>query len=136
MNGPSFAPFEYKSAKTKAISALKSMTLAMSMWGREHVNFHDHFDDVQKQLQDMKKAYGGNELHVEVIRSKALDGYLSEDNLPKVTALGHMELEIVLKDFQQQEKKLDEIQKKTARLVESLLGDRGCICEDGHGAKA
>ncbi len=106
----------------------------MKEMGSEHAGFHDHFAEVQKSLEDMKKAYDGKELDVEVIRSKALDGYISESNLPKVTALGHFEMELVLKNFHQQEKELDENRKKTVTLVESLLGDRRCTCGEGHGA--
>lgn len=131
------ASFDYDVAKNKAIDALKSMTTAMKEMGAEHVNFHNHFDnDVQKQLQDMRRSYGGEELNVEVIRSTALDRYISPGNLPKVTAFGHLQVEQVLKDFQRQEKDLDEMQRKTATLVESLLGDRRCVCGDGHGARA
>lgn len=117
------AILSYDSAKSNAILALRKMTEAMSHMGAEHVNFHNHFDDVQKQLQDMKKAYGGKELDPEVIRSTALGNYLSAGNLPKVTALGHFALENVLKDLQLQKKQLDEIRKQTAELVESLLAD-------------
>lgn len=114
---PAFqAAVNYNTAKTVAIKALDSMTFAMKEMSAEHIDLHTDFDDVQEQLQDLKKAFGVKELHVEVIRSRALEGYLSEGNLPKVTARGHMEL--------------DEIHKKTARLVESLLGDRRCTC--GH----
>ncbi|KAF6218230.1 hypothetical protein HO133_006191 [Letharia lupina] len=117
------ASSDYNQAKSKAITALLEMKTAMRQMTAEHVNFHSHFDDVQKKLQDMKKAYGSKELDPEVIRSTALDKYLSEGNLPKVTALGHFEVENVLKDFQLQKKKLDEIRKQTGELVESLLGD-------------
>lgn len=127
---------DYNTAKGNAIAALQTMTSAMKGMGAEHVDFHDHFADVQKKLQDMKKAYGDKELDVEVIRSAALDRYLSPGNLPKVTALGHYEVEKALKEFQSQEKLLDEIHKKTAMLVESLLGDRRCKCGDEHGARA
>ena len=129
-----FASNEYDSAKTKAISALEQMTSAMKYMGAEHVNFHNHFADVQKKLHDMKETYGGKELDVEVVRSIALDRYLSEGNLPKVTALGYLEVEKVLKDFQLQKKALDENRKKTEALLDSLLGDRRCTCGDGHGA--
>lgn len=127
---------EYNSAKSKAISAFRVMMWEMEHMGAEHVNFHNHFADVQKKLHDMKETYGSKELDVEVVRSTALDGYLSGGNLPKVTALGHFEVEKALKDFQQQEKALDEIHKKTAALVESLLGDCRCTCGDGDGASA
>lgn len=119
-----------------AISALKQMTMSMKQMSSENVNFHDRFADVQKRLENLKKAYGGKELDVEVIRSKALDGYISESNLPKVTALGHFEMEKVLKDLEVQEKELDENRKKTVTLVESLVGDRRCTCGDRHGARA
>ena len=117
------AILSYDSAKNNAINALRKMTEAMSHMVAEHVNFHNHFGDVQKQLQDMKKAYGSKELDPEVIRSTALDNYLSEGNLPKVTALGHFAVDNALKNFQLQKKKLDEIRKLTGELVESLLGD-------------
>ena len=129
------AASSYTKAKGEAISALKTMRNAMRLMGAEHLNFHNHYDDVSKRLQEMKRAYGGEELDVEVIRSIALDTYLSDGNLPKVTALGHFEMERALKTFQLQEKELDEIHKKTARLVETLLGDRRCKCGDGHGSR-
>lgn len=94
------ASANYNSAKADAILALGRMTYAMRKMGAEHTNFHKHFADVQKRLQDMKNAYGGKELDVEVIRSTALDTYLSEGNLPKVTALGHFEVEKALMEFQ------------------------------------
>lgn len=87
------APSKYTKAKGEAIWALHNMTNAMRLMGSEHLNFHNHYDDVSKRLQAMKKAYGGQELDVEVIRSTALDTYLSNGNLPKVTALGHFEIE-------------------------------------------
>lgn len=127
--------FNYNSAKSKAIVALTAMTEAMKEMGAEHANFHNHFGDVQKRLQAMVKDNDGKELHVEVIRSTALDGYISHDNLPKVTALGHFRIEKALKAFQLQEKELDAIHEKTAMLVETLLGDRRCKCGDGHGAR-
>ena len=134
-NWPPQAPSNYTKAKGEAILALKMMTNAMRLMGSEHLNFHNHYDDVAKKLQAMKKAYGGQELDVEVIRSTALDTYLSDGNLPKVTALGHFEIEKALKAFQLQEKELEVIHKKTAMLVENLLGDRRCKCGDEHGAR-
>ena len=127
---------EYVSGKNNAIFALSQMTSAMRKMSIENIKFHDQFADVQKRLENMKEAYGGKELDVEVIRSKALDMYISESNLPKVTALGHFELEKALKDFYLQEKELDEKRKKTVTLVESLVGDRHCKCGEGHGARA
>ena len=127
---------DYDSAKNDAIYALKKMIVSMKQMSSENVNFHDHFAETQKSLENVKKAYDGKELDVEVIRSKALDGYISESNLPKVTALGHFEMEEVLKDFKLQQKELDENRKKTATLVESLVGDRGCTCGNGNGARA
>lgn len=127
---------EYNPAKGNAVAALATMTSAMKRMGAEHIDFHDHFADVQETLQDMKKAYGDSDLDVEVIRSTALDRYISRDNLPKLTALGHYEVEKALKDFHLQEKELDGIRKKTAMLVESLLGNRHGACDDGHGALA
>ena len=96
----------------------------MNEMGAEHVNFHKHFTDVQKRLEDMKKTYGGNELDVEVIRATALDTYLSDGNLPKVMAFGHLELEKILKEFRQEEQKLGDLQKETAKLLEILSGGR------------
>lgn len=128
--------FHYTSAKLEAIQALQSMTNAMKAMGAEHVKFHNNFDTVQNKIQDMKDAYGDKELHVEVIRFTALEGYFSNGNLPIVTLKGHLEVEKVLKKFQQQEEELEKIYRKTATLVESLLGDRRCMCRDGHGARA
>ena len=111
------------------------MATAMERMGAEHVRFHDNFNEVHERVQSMKKDYAPKELDAEVIRSTALDCYLSTSNVPKVTALGHYEVEKALGTFQQQEKKLDEIHKKTAELVDSLLGDRNTGGGDGHGAK-
>lgn len=127
---------QYYTAKSQAIAALATMTEAMKDMGAEHANFHNHFGDVQKRLQAMEKDIGGKELHVEVVRSTALDRYISGNNQPKVTALGHFEIEKALTKFRLQEKELDEIQKKTAMLVDKLLGDRRCKCGDGQGAMA
>ncbi|KAF6236664.1 hypothetical protein HO173_004955 [Letharia columbiana] len=117
------ASSHYNQANSKAITALREMQTAMREMSAEHVNFHKYFDGVQIQLQEMKKAYGSKELDPEVIRSTALDKFLSEGNLPKVTALGHFAVENALKNFQLQKKMLDEIRKQTGELVESLLGD-------------
>lgn len=125
---------DYNRAKSDAITALWKMRIAMKQMGDEHVNFHTHIDDVQKQIKHKKEVNGVEELHVEILRSIALDPYLSADNLPKVTAIGHFELERAMKDFRSREKVLDEIQKKTTMLVDSLLGGRRCKCGDGHGA--
>lgn len=132
---PGGAPSGYKTAKDEAISALNTMTEAMRRMGSQHLDFHNHYDDVVKKLQEMKKAYGGQELDVEVVRSTALDTYLSEGNLPKVTALGHFEIEQALKAFQLQERELEMIHKKTAMLVEKLLKDGRGNRGDGHGAR-
>ena len=108
----------------------------MEQMGAQHVRFHDNFNEAQKRIQDMKKAYAPKELDAEVIRSKALQYYLSPTNTPSVTALGHYEVEKALDKFQKQEKKLDEIHKKTAELVDSLMGDRNSKSGDGRGVKA
>lgn len=71
----------------------------------------------------MKKIYGGNELDNEVIRAIALSPYLSDDNHPKVIAFGRLELEKALKEFRQEEQRLDGLQKKTAELIKILSGD-------------
>ena len=114
----------HNSGKNLVIYNLNVMKRAMREMGAEHVNFHEHFADVQKRLEDMKKAYSSNNLDVEVIRATALDPYLSDGNLPKVMAFGHLELEKVLKEFKEEEEKLDHLQKETARLVEILSGAR------------
>ena len=126
---PEAAP-NYQAAQKKVVSALEDMTRAMSYMSAEHVRLHTNFKDVQKRIQDMKKAYAPKELDAEVIRSKAFDSYLSHTNVPSVMALGHYEVEKALDSFQKQEKKLDESQKKTAELVDSLLGDcnKKCGC--------
>ena len=102
----------------------------------EHVNFHKNFNEAQKRIQDMKKEYAPKELDAEIIRSKALDGYLSASNVPKVTAIGYYEVDKALGRSQEQKKQLDESQKKTAELVDSLLGDHDSKKGDGHGVKA
>ena len=123
MYRPEFsASTNYNIGKSDAMNSLFVMSKAMQDMGTEHVNFHEHFTDVQKRLEDMKKRYGTNELDVEVIRATALDKYLSDGNLPKVMALGHLELEKALKDFRNGEEKLSNLQKETARLLERLLG--------------
>ena len=78
----------YNSGKNLVIYNLNVMKRAMKEMGAEHGNFHEHFADVQKRLEDMKKAYSSNDLDVEVIRATALDPYLSDGNLPKVMAFG------------------------------------------------
>lgn len=118
------ASSDYNLAKIRALNALKAMTQAMKEMGAEHNNFHQPFTDVQKGLEDLKKAYGVKELDVEVIRSTALDSYLSEGNLLKVTAFGHLQMEKVLKEFEEEEKVLGNLQKETVKRVEALLGDR------------
>ena len=104
------------------------MTTAMERMGAEHVEFHTNFIQAQNRVERMKKDYAPKELDAEVIRSKALELYLSPKNVPSVTALGHYEVEKALGAFQKQEKKLDEIHKKTVELVDSLLGDRNKPC--------
>ena len=131
-----YASSNYDSAKGQALSAIQAMTQAMKDMGAEHVEFHNHFADAQRRLENTKKAYGGKELDAEVIRSIALEGYLSEGNLPKVMAFGHMEMEKVLKDFEKAEMRLDSLQKETARRVEALLGNRDYECGKGQNAGA
>ena len=141
MSRPSFyftskAVASYQVAQSKVVSALGEMTTAMEQMGTEHVRFHDNFNDAQERIQTMKEAYAPKELDAEVIRSKALEPYLSATNTSSVTALGHYEVERALGSFQLQEKKLDEIHKKTAELMDSLFGDRNSKRGDGHGARA
>ena len=100
------------------------MKQAMAKMGAEHVEFHEHLTNVQKRLEDMKRIYGDNELDVEIIRATALDAHLSEGNLPKVIAFGRLELEKAFKEFKQEEQKLDELQKKTAEVLETVSGGR------------
>ena len=126
---------KYEAAQKKVVSGLEEMTTAMFHMGAEHVEFHNNFNKAQKRIQDMKKAYAPKELDAEVIRSKALEDYLSATNIPSVTALGHYEVEKALDKFQKQEKNLDESQKKTAELVDSLLEDSNSKKGDGHGVK-
>ena len=114
----------YVVGKEKILRDLSTLNLAMRYMGAEHVKFHQHFTDVQKRLEDMKETYDSTELDVEVIRAKALDPYLSDGNHPKVMALGRLELEKALKELKQGEQRLDELQKKTAKLVEDLSGGR------------
>ncbi len=123
------ASSNYNPAKFKAKAAIQEMTHAMQQMGTEHTSFHDHFADVKKRFENVKKAYGGKELDIEVVRSTALDRYVSEGNIPKVMALGHFEMEMVLKAYEEAEVRLGNLQKETARRVEALVGDRGC--EDG-----
>ena len=118
----------YQEAQSKVVSGLNEMIFAMERMGAEHVRFHTNFNEVQTRIQHMKKGYAPKELDAEVIRSTALDRYLSASNVPKVTALGHYAVEKALGSFQKEEKKLDEFQKKTAELVGSLLEDRSKKC--------
>ena len=110
--------------------------MAMFNLGAEHVRFHNDFNEAQKGIQKMKKAYAPKEMDAEVVRSKALEEYVSATNISSVTALGHYEVEKALGSFQEQEKKLDEIHKKTAELVGYLLENRNSKGGDGHGAQA
>ena len=130
------ASSNYNSAKGQALKQIRAMTKAMEEMGNEHVDFHNHFADARKRLEEMKKAYGGKELDAEVIRSTALQGYLSGGNLPKVMAFGHMEMENVLKDFEKEEMRLGNLQKETARRVEALLGSRDSKYANGQNAGA
>ena len=114
----------YNSGKTNVLQNLQVMKQAMAKMGAEHVEFHEHLTDVQKRLEDMKRIYGDNELDVEIIRATALDAHLSEGNLPKVIAFGRLELEKAFKEFKQEERKLDELQKKTAEVLETVSGGR------------
>ena len=114
----------YNSGKSKVLQNLEIMKQAAQKMGAEHVKFHENFTDVQKRLEHMKKTYGSSELDSEVIRATALEAYLSDGNHPKVLAFGRLELEKSLKEFKQEEQKLDDLQKKTAQLVEALSGGR------------
>lgn len=114
----------YNSGKTNVLQNLQVMKQAMAKMGAEHVEFHEHLTNVQKRLEDMKRIYGDNELDVEIIRATALDAHLSEGNLPKVIAFGRLELEKAFKEFKQEEQKLDELQKKTAEVLETVSGGR------------
>ena len=122
------ASFTYQAAQSKVVSALNEMTTAMERMGAEHVDFHTNFNQAQKRILDMKKAYSPKILDGEVIGVTALKPYLSTTNVPSVTALGHYEVEKALDKFQKQEKNLDEVHKKTAELVDSLLGDLNKKC--------
>ncbi len=125
------ASLEYNSAMDEAIGAIFDMTQAMKDMAAEHANFHDGFNDVLNDLEMMKKRYGVKELDVEIIRWKALDRHLSKGNVPKVMAFGHLVMERVLKAFKEEEAKLENLQKETARRVEALVKDHGC--KDGNG---
>ncbi len=118
------ASSEYNSANAKAISAIKEMTQAIKDMAAEHAFFHAHSADLNKRLEAMKKDYGG-ELDNEVVRSTALDQYLSEGNRPKVVALGHFEMEKVLGAYEEADKELKGLQRETARRVEGLVGEYG-----------
>ena len=118
------ASSEYNSAKYDALRAIKAMTKAMKEMGAEHIFFHGHDAVLQKRLEDMKEDNGGKELDVEVVRSTAVDQFLSDGNLPKVMALGRFEMEVVLKAFKEEEIKLGKLQKETARRVEALAKDQ------------
>ena len=118
------APSNYNDGKTSVLNNLRLMKAAMREMGAEHVAFHQHFADVKKRLEDMKKAYGGNELDVEVVHATALEAYLSDGNRPKVMAFGRLELEKAWKEYRQEEEKLGDLQKETAKLLEILSGGR------------
>ncbi|CAF9936665.1 hypothetical protein IMSHALPRED_010846 [Imshaugia aleurites] len=90
---------------------------------------------MRKRVEDMKKG-------VETVRSTATDQYLSDGNLPKVTASGRKEweeiskiLEEILKDLEQMEKAMGDLQKEAASLAEALLAKRGCECGSGQNAR-
>ena len=100
------------------------MKQAVQKMGAEHIKFHENFTDVQKRLEHMKKKYGNNELDIEIVRGTALDQYLTDGNHPKVIAFGRLELEQALKEYRQEEQKLDDLQKKTAQVVDLLSEGR------------
>ena len=127
---------KYQAAAYKVADALAEMTTAMEQMGAQHVGFHANFNEAQKDIQNLKKAHAPKELDAEVIRSIALECYVSETNNISVAALGHYEVEKALSSFHQQMKNLEEIRKKTAELVDSLSEDRNSKSGDGHGAKA
>ena len=114
----------YSWGRSHVLHNLQIMTQAMRIVGDEHAKFQEHFTDVQKLVEDLKKTYGGRELDVEVIRSTALKPYISTRNLPKFIAFGRPGLEEALKDLRQEEKKLDDLHKKTEELVEALSRGR------------
>ena len=114
----------YNLGKNDVCRNLQVMKLAVKKMGAEHIKFHENFTDVQKRLEYMKKQYGTDELDIEVVRGTALDKYLTDGNHPKVIAFGRLELEQALKELRQEEQKLDDLQKQTAQLVETLSGGR------------
>ena len=131
-----YASNEYDKAKNSALCSIRAMTTAMNQMGHEHVNFHQHFADAQKQVKELGELYGGIELHAEVVRSTALGPYLSPATVPKVMAFGHMEMEKALKGFEQAELRLSNLEKETARRVEALVENRDYKCEDGQNTAA
>ncbi len=107
------------------------MTQAIKDMGAEHASFHAHSADLNKRLEGMKNDYGGKKLDNEVVRSTALDQYLSEGNRPKVVALGHFEMEKVLEAYEEADKELRGLQGETKRRVEGLVGEYGGEGGDG-----
>ena len=122
---------DYNSAKVTAVKALAAMTKAMKEMGVEHAEFHDHYADARKFFDFLKKGDDGKALRLGFVRSTASDPYLSDGNLPKVMALGRLEIGEALKTLAQEEQRLDELQKETARLVDILVNDYGR--EEGDG---
>ena len=104
--------------------------------GAEHVDFHNHFADAQQRLKSLKNSNGVEELDPEVVRSTALDPYLSPGNLPKVMAFGHMHMEQALKKFGEEEVRLGNLQKETEKRVQALVNDEDYKSGDGKNAGA
>ena len=95
-----FSSYNQDSTKQTVLRGLQATTQAMKELGANIQGLAS----MRKRVEDMKKG-------VETVRSTATDQYLSDGNLPKVTASGRKEweqisksLEEILKDSEQMEK--------------------------------
>ena len=90
----------------------------------QHVEVHNRFADVQQRLGTMKKQYGCKKLDVEVIQSTALDINRSLESLSKVMAFRHMQMTQVFQKLEEEERRLNDLQKETAKRFQALLSNR------------
>ena len=112
------------------------MTHDMWQMATEHVSFHYNFTDSRQRLETVKEKHDGRKVDAKVIRSIALDPYLSRENLSKVITFGHMEMEHVLKKFYEEEMHLGNLQKETEKRVQAPMNDEDYKSGDVKNARA
>ena len=118
------ASANYYAGKNGVLQSFETMSRAMQIMVDEHVKFHESFADVQKRVENMKKTSRGEELNGKIVRETALGGHLSNGNLPDITAFRRPDLEKAFKKSSEEEKKLEDLQKKTGELLNTLFGGR------------